>query len=110
MTTLYKPVLIESAAQAEALPVGTVIECTGGLLVDVAPHRKVAPGEWFGGNGRVTTGDLHIGASEAIRSEWTALVPIEAEGETHGYIKYGRFGGEDSAGTRTRLVPPWEEA
>ena len=100
MTTLFKPVLIESAEQAEALPIGTVIECTGGILVGIAPHRKVAPGEWFGGSGRVDTEGLRIGATEAIRSEWTALVPIEAEEE---YVA-------PDAITYSRYVTAWEEA
>ena len=71
MTTLYRPVLIESAEQAEALPEGTV--ATSELF---APEVfvKVGPNEWFGTHGPGTMTDL-----TAIG--WTALVPIEAEEE-----------------------------
>ena len=95
MTTLYRPVLIESAEQAEALPGNAVIIEKGPRHIDQAflRHHALAFAEPYPGEGGAI-----------------ALVPIEAEEETHGYIKYGRFGGEDSAGTRTRLVTPWEEA
>ena len=100
MTTLYKPVKIESAEQAEALPLGTIIECTGGVLVGVAPHRKVEPGEWFGGTGRRLSTELHIETSNGGACEWTALVPVEAEEEHVA----------PDAITYSRYVTAWEEA
>lgn len=73
MTTLYKPVLIESAEQAEALPDGTLFRAPSEPF---APHFYVKEGgalyEHDGGYMRV--GPVIIG--------WTALVPIEAEEET----------------------------
>ena len=99
MTVLYMPVRIESVEQAEALPIGTIIECTGGVLVGVAPHRKVEPGEWFGGTGRRLSTELHIETSNDWACEWTALVPIEAEEET----------APAPFSHRTRFVTPWEE-
>lgn len=96
MTLIYVPRLIESAEQAEALPEGTVVrwEDVVGVVLDDCEVQV------FGEDAERPVETL-VG--------WTALVPIEAEEETHGYIKYGRFGGEDSTGTRTRLVTPWEE-
>ena len=71
---LYRPVLIESAEQAEALPVGTpaYIDVGGG------PARysavKTPAGDWFLGGREYHEGGEIVG--------WTALVPIEAEEET----------------------------
>ena len=90
MTTLYKPVLIESAEQAEALPVGTVATVTGGADAAV----RVA----FG-NGWSVSGDELTDASEHMIG-WTALVPIEAEEE---YVA-------PDAITYSRYVTAWEEA
>lgn len=94
MTTLYRTVLIESAAQAEALPVGTVATHASGAGMDHA--HKVGPTgdhlsrEWMSLSADVTDAEM-VG--------WTALVPIEAE-ERKGYI-----GGKHS---KTRYVTPWE--
>ena len=65
MTTLYRPVLIESAEQAEALPEGTVI-----IHADYYPQEKF-DGLW-GREGN---------SSESLAGEegWSALVPVEAE-------------------------------
>ena len=67
MTTLYKPVLIESAEQAEALPIGTV-----------ATHRYHWPLEKFQGVWQYCDGVF----DHRDMVGWTALVPIEAEEET----------------------------
>lgn len=99
---LYREVPITSAEQAEALPEGTFA-----VRWDVPwIGEKVGPDEnghteWQSKNGCYS----HV---EMIGD--TALVPIEAEEETHDYIKYGAFGGSPDSGTRTRLVTPWEEA
>ena len=68
MTTLYRPVLIESAEQAEALPVGTL--ATTGHIPRIA--RKSRPVQWDSTGG--SFGNRHMNG-------WTALVPIEAEEE-----------------------------
>lgn len=102
MSIIYVPRLIETAEQAEALPIGTIIECTGGVLVGVAPHRKVEPGEWFGGTGRRLSTELHIETPNGGACEWTALVPIEAKEEiTRAW---------DDRKINSRLVTPWESA
>ena len=93
MTTLYRPVKIETAAQAEALPVGTV--AIGPARLDpLLP--MVRTGRY---PGRTWHSDYTgaVCAREVIN--WTALVPIEAEEE------WGRIGG---ALTHARLVTPWE--
>ncbi|WP_010550512.1 hypothetical protein [Brachybacterium paraconglomeratum] len=92
MTTLYRPVLIESAEQAEALPVGTVATTADVYQVS----RKIEDdGAWH-------RPDLidDLGWDEDMVG-WSALVPIEAEEEWDvvGDAAVGR-----------RLVTPWEEA
>lgn len=102
MITLFRPVVIETVEQAEALPVGTIIECTHGPLYGVAPHRKTEDGCWFGGSDRKHTEDLHIESDEPIRCVWTALVAIEAEEQTlTGYF-------HDQESGMARLRTPWE--
>ena len=98
MTTLYKPVLIESAEQAEALPVGTVA-----IDLDSQGQPRQA-------SIRVRCGWYCTGEVEADGSPWlaphdvmagdTALVPIEAEGEHVA----------PDAITYSRYVTAWEEA
>ncbi|MGO2819450.1 MAG: hypothetical protein ACTIA5_01525 [Brachybacterium tyrofermentans] len=84
MTTLYRPVLIESAEQAEALPVGTVALDPG--------HESAAEASDYGpGTPAVrcrhyeptsTWFSDYEGSMPAKRLVgWTALVPIEAEEE-----------------------------
>ena len=92
MTTLYKPVLIESAEQAEQLPEGAVLIREGhfafqkykGRFVSADPH------------------DLPVGAAWEVIG-WSALVPIEVEEGTDTV----QTGAEHSY-TRTRYVTPWE--
>ncbi len=90
MTVLYKPVLIESAEQAEALPVGTV-----------ATHDAHMPLEkWSDPEEGATWGYLDESIEHADLVGWTALVPIEAVEEhvAPRLITYSRY------------VTAWEEA
>ena len=91
MTTLYRPVLIESVEQAEALPEATV-----------AAHPDHWPREKFQSVWQECDGLWDNSAMVG----WTALVPIEAE-EEHGARGDGVV--EDFYLTR-RLVTPWETA
>ena len=100
MTTLYRPVLIESAEQAEALPLFTIATIEDSPVTgypEVA--RKIVNG-WRNRDlvdGRIPHADM-IG--------WTALVPIEAE-EEHGARGDGEA--EDFYLVR-RYVTSWEKA
>ena len=100
MTTLYKAVLIETAEQAEALPIGTV--AIGPARLDpLLP--MVRTGRY---PGRTWHSDYTgaVCAREVIN--WTALVRIEAEEETTGALvnRAGDIHWEESR----RLVTPWE--
>ena len=100
MTTLYRPVLIESAAQAEALPEGSIVINNDGDRYSRHPRW----GEWHSvADDRDLTEDLD---STFRPPTITALVPIEAE-EEHGARGDGEA--EDFYLTR-RFVTPWEEA
>ena len=98
MATLYKPVLIETVEQAEALPAFTVASYIDG---DVRAAIKTIDGIW--------ESIPSFYGEEAHFSEdfigWTALVPIEAEEETTTANDYG-----DLDTPYSRLVTPWEEA
>ena len=103
MTTLYRPVRIESAEQAEALPVGTIAH-TGmprrPVHVAVRIERRDGdPRAWMESMGV----NLH---SHRAMPGWTALVPIEAEEETRISETRSRWRGFKES----RLVTPWEEA
>ena len=74
MTTLYKPVLIESAEQAEALPEGTIMFLPAGPYVWTA---RDPGGEFLDHYGR----PWHFENTQDDEP-FTALVPIEAEEET----------------------------
>ena len=98
MTVLYKPVLIESVEQAEALPSGTVATYGGGSMTLTA-HRVTSlamkPDAWNVMDDLLSSSDM-VG--------WTALVPIEAEEEWgEQAIAEGEFI------SVARLVTPWEE-
>ena len=73
MTVLYKPVRIESAEQAEALPIGTVATRHDGDWHDAAiklydnAWQEASAGDWASSNGEM------VG--------WMALVPVEVEEE-----------------------------
>ena len=99
MTTLYRPVLIETAAQAEALPEGSIVINDDGDRYSRRPRW----GEWHSvADDRDLTEDLD---STFRPPTITALVPIEAEEETHSTQARGQTTPE----WRTRLVTPWEE-
>ena len=87
MTTLYRPVLIESAEQAEALPEGTVATSEFGFA------REKWCGGWTGADGDALYDHLHM-------LGWVALMPIEAEEEHVA----------PDAITYSRYVTAWEEA
>ena len=87
MTTLYKPVLIETAEQAEALPEGTVATSEFGFA------REKWCGGWTGADDDALYDHLHM-------LGWVALVPIEAEEEHVA----------PDAITYSRYVTAWEEA
>lgn len=94
MIILYRPVLIESAEQAEALPVGTLARHAAGPGMDHA--HKVSP---IGRDVWVTVGG---NCTNAEMVGWTALVPVEVEVE---YIR-------ESGGRRrekTLFISEWRE-
>lgn len=108
MTALYRPVLIESAEQAEALPEGTI-----------ATSPEDYPAEKFQGG---WANDAQAFDHRQMVG-WSALVPVEAEEETVRSLHLdGRLDGHTfeegdelpehfyDGPPRTRLVTPWEEA
>ena len=113
MTTLYKPVLIESAEQAEALPVGTIMFLPAGPYVWTA---RDPGGEFLDHYGR----PWHFENTQDDEP-FTALVPIEAE-EVHvtarGLLEIDMHGRPDvnhdvadaRPYRRTEYRTPWEEA
>ena len=94
MTTLYRPVLIESVEQAEHLPVGTV------AMHRIGPGAAVRVGYGLGWS----MGGEEMSEHHSHMVGWTALVPIEAveEMDTDYYM------GGDGPPMR-RYVTPWEE-
>ena len=100
--TLYRPMLIESAEQAHALPVGTVA-----THPDYWPREKGnLLGSWEGPGDAMQNAEM-VG--------WTALVPIEAEEETREHPRRHEKAPRTGEAylrpaTMTRLVTPWEEA
>ena len=98
MTTLYRPVLIESVEQAEHLPVGTV------AMHRIGPGAAVRVGYGLGWS----MGGEEMSEHHSHMVGWTALVPIEAEEEArHAIIRDSKPTGEQP---ETRLVTPWESA
>ena len=91
MTTLYRPALIESAEQAEALPEGTIATHD-----EHWPAVRCTPNRWESSARDMKHADM-VG--------WTALVPIEAEEEWgERAIAEGEFI------SVARYVTPWEAA
>lgn len=95
MTTLYRPLLIETAEQADALPSGTVATYGQGVT-KLTAHR-------VGKAGRSLDAWMVMDevVSHADMTGWTALVPIDVEVE---HIR-------ESGGRRrqkTLYVTPWE--
>ena len=115
MTTLYRPVLIETAEQAEALPVGArlmrepVDESDAGGM-GYAPYSRNEQAlviEQFG--------ERHVSPKELAEEGWMHLVPIEAEEErtrpVQLYSSAVHVAPSSSAPQPSRrLVTPWEEA
>lgn len=81
MTTLYRPVLIESAEQAEALPAGTSVKRA---VWHESGHQDYCAGVKIGFNTWFTTSPTaeRQDALSQYMVGWMALVPIEAEEET----------------------------
>lgn len=73
MSILYRPVLIESAEQAEALPEEAII-------IDDCGDRYTRP-SGSGALWGLADGGIRLDVALAIGNEITALVPIEAEEE-----------------------------
>lgn len=101
MTTLYRPVLIETAAQADALPVGTIVTGTRFGVIEKANH-----GCWW-------VGTLELPDHVAVGC--SALVPVEAEEEhtrpVHLYASTAHVAPSSSAHKPSRrYVTPWEPA
>ena len=86
MTALYRPVLIETAEQAEALPEGAIATHD-----EHWPVVRCTPNRWESSACDMEHAEL-VG--------WTALVPIEAVEEHVA----------PDAITYTRYVTAWEEA
>lgn len=104
--TLYRPVLIESAEQAEALPIGTVTITPNEVgQVDRAAVR--VRGGWHSTGAANEHGTPFLYPHQAVVGD-TALVPVEAEEETTGAL-VNRAGDTRWIASR-RLVTPWEEA
>ena len=97
MTTIYVPRLIESAEQAEALPIGTVAVRDYFNEGDDYHHydcaRKIDPDTWL----QILD---HDEFGNVLVLGWTALVPIEAVEEHVA----------PDAITYSRYVTAWEEA
>ena len=100
MTTLYRPVLIETAEQAEALPEGTIISYRLAPTVLISDEERV----WVDGEDAVMTGaDLY-----AARDVWAVLVPIEAEEEHRPAHWMDAYYPNAPKRMQTRYVTPWE--
>ena len=94
MTTLYRPVLIESAdLPMEKFPEGTIA-----THPDYGPVERCSCSRWESDGPDLYDRDM-IG--------WTALVPIEAEEET---ITNAWFPDARAPPPARRLVTPWVEA
>ena len=113
MITLYRPVRIESAEQAEALPVGTVARSHGSDGEPTHACLRMANGWWCTDETNDDGTPFLVPHAGMVRD--TALVPIEAEEETREHPR--RHEKAPRAGeaylrpaTMTRLVTPWEEA
>ena len=92
MTTLYKPVLIESAEQAEALPIGTVAIDLDSQGQPRQASIRVSCG-WYCTGEVAADGSPWLAPHDAMAGDY-ALAPIEAEEETreHPYRVEERVG------------------
>ena len=109
MTTLYKPVRIESAEQVEALPAGAVLHRTRGSwptgLVGMVLRSPYTDRPYY------RVGVDHWPVRRVVETFAEALVPIEAEEETWlaGPDK-PIVNGQRIDKTAHRWCTPWEEA
>ena len=99
MTTLYKPVLIETAEQAEALPIGTLAHAPADDLGDAQACIRVEGG-WHVTRETEICGEMYVMSHGSMVGD-QALVPIDAEEET-------LWSGSRHLHTQTRYVTPWE--
>ena len=97
MTTLYKPVLIESAEQAEALPGGTVAFQSWGHGTTA---RTLTGGRW------ITPSGAALPHAEVVGMQ--ALVSIEAEEEHRPAHWMDAYYPNAPKRMQTRYVTPWE--
>ena len=124
MTILYRPVLIESAEQAEALPVGTVAIDLDSQGQPRQASIRVRCG-WYCTGEVAADGSPWLAPYDAMVGDY-ALVPIEAEEETRrvakapdgsethyspGAVDHPWLGDYVAAlPAQSRLVTPWEPA
>ena len=98
MTTLYKPVLIETVEQVKALPDTAIV-----IGVETGErYTRTFEGDWWGVTEMGTRLAVDLDAGDVV----TALVPIEAEEETRLHVV--RPGARTTTADLTRLVTPWE--
>lgn len=100
--TVYVPVLIETAAQAEALPDGAIV-----IGVETGErYTRAFEGDWWGVTEMGTSLAVDLDSGDAV----TALVPVEAEEEHKqaGGLSIAH-GGTRTWPARTRYVTPWTE-
>ena len=101
---LYREVLIESAAQAEALPVGTVSIDLDGQGQPRQASIRVRCG-WYCTGEVAADGSPWLAPHDAMAGD-TALVPIEATEEARISETRSRWRGFKE----TRLVTTWRAA
>lgn len=118
---LYRPVRIESAEQAEALPIGTVALDHPTGNADRLPYVKATAARWASVWGVDDLGVIDAygtAPNEAMVGD-QALVPIEAEEEWKTlhegawHLKADESDARNDAtayGTRRRYTTDWEEA
>ena len=106
MATIYVPRLIESAEQAEALPIGTVAIDLDSQGQPRQASIRVRCG-WYCTGEVAADGSPWLAPHDAMAGDY-ALVPIEAEEET----RHGLVGLIDPTAPHDerRLVTPWGAA
>lgn len=109
MTTLYRPVLVESAEQADALPIGTVATLSEDIGDGVADFYAAIKAE-AGWERTDSSGPSWMSPAPAAGMiGWTALVPVDAEEETKT-VRTSDGKWHVGNGHWTRLVTLWERA
>ena len=116
MTTLYRPVLIETIEQAEALPAGTSVKRavwheSGDQ--DYCAGVKIGFNTWFTTSPTAERQDAlsrHvIGWTSRHVVGWTALVPVEAEEGIDTIQTAGRIDTTNYDSEWSRCVPSTDE-